>query len=310
MIKPKFNLIKYIKGNVESNKEDIKQLLGMLFPYFELRKRAVDVYIKDIEKSNLSPETKAFCILNVQKLFKELKNQSSIVQVAIQNIKKDTLLDISSGVKEEWLDRFMDSAKFVSDDSLQLIWGRILAGEFDNPGSTPSSMIRILSEINSTYAKVFTNLCSLRRELIVLDENDNQILYDDHIICPLVSNDNPFFNEMGIDYETLQELDTIGLLAFDTNPGFDEVELPKGDKYIYICGILKQIIEEVDRVPVGSIILTDAGKCLRRIINIEPNPGIISIDEKYMNEENLHYLIPSNCKVVIGEDNMPKIIKK
>ena len=39
-------------------------------------------------------------------------------------------------VNEEWLDRFMDSAKFVSQEEIQAIWGKILAKEFENQENT------------------------------------------------------------------------------------------------------------------------------------------------------------------------------
>lgn len=50
-------------------------LMGMLFPYAGLKQKAVNVYIEEIEKSDMPPETKVFTILNIKKTFKKIKNQ-------------------------------------------------------------------------------------------------------------------------------------------------------------------------------------------------------------------------------------------
>ena len=113
------------------------KLLGMLCPYLGLKKKAVDMYVKEIEESNLPPETKVFTILNTKKTFKKLKNQGKIAEIAVENAKEGTDFSEKSRVDEEWFDRFMDAASYVSSDKMQEIWGRILAKEFEEPGTTP-----------------------------------------------------------------------------------------------------------------------------------------------------------------------------
>lgn len=41
----------------------------------------------------------------------------------------------------------MDSAGFVSSEEIQWIWGKILANEFEKPGSTPPNMIRYCQKL-------------------------------------------------------------------------------------------------------------------------------------------------------------------
>ena len=101
--------------------------MGMLFPFAGIKQKAVEMYIAEIEKSDLSTETKVVMILNMKKLFKKLKNQKAIADIAMDNAKKGTNFTENSGVSEEWLERFMDSAGFVSSEAIQWIWGKILA---------------------------------------------------------------------------------------------------------------------------------------------------------------------------------------
>ncbi|MBU5471280.1 DUF2806 domain-containing protein [Falcatimonas sp. MSJ-15] len=96
-------------------------VLEMLFPFAGLKQKAVEMYVEDIEKSDLSAETKAFMILNTKKTFKKIKNQKTIAEIAMENTKQGTDFSEDSGVSEEWLDRFMDSAVFVSSEEIQWI---------------------------------------------------------------------------------------------------------------------------------------------------------------------------------------------
>lgn len=98
-------------------------LLGMLFPYAGIEKRALDMYIADVEKSNMSSESKLIAILSAKKTIKKLKNQKSIADKAVSSAKEGTTFDSSSGVNLEWLERFMDSAGFVSEEQVQIMWG-------------------------------------------------------------------------------------------------------------------------------------------------------------------------------------------
>ena len=148
-------------------------VMGMLFPYAGLKQKAVNLYIEEIEKSDMSSEAKIFTVLNMKKIFKKIKNQKSIADIAMENAKEGTDFSEKSGVSEEWLERFMDSAGFVSSEDIQLIWGKILANEFERPGSTPPNMIRILSEITPKLAKVFRVICSMNVFICPLMEDGN-----------------------------------------------------------------------------------------------------------------------------------------
>lgn len=53
-------------------------LLGMLFPYVGIEKRALDMYLSDIEKSDMSPESKLIATLSAKTTIKKLKNQKKL----------------------------------------------------------------------------------------------------------------------------------------------------------------------------------------------------------------------------------------
>ncbi len=254
--------------------------LAKLFPYFGVKKKAVDCYIDDIKKSALSPETKAMAIMQVRQKFKEINNQSDIVSIAIDYAKDGTDFSDESKVNDEWLDRYMDSAKFVSNEEMKLIWGKILANEFETPGSTPLNMSRILSETSPELAEAFTKICSMKVIIHLVDRDGKENDYEDCVIIPFSGNEE-FFSDQGIHYSTLLELETAGLIKQDSDgyalnirdQNFIKYRIEGFDDLFSISGQERQI-------SIGNVALTAAGRCLEEIIEEKEINGY---DEVIMN---------------------------
>ena len=69
--------------------------------------------------------------------FQELKKQQNIdyaVAFAAQELAGELKVS-KEPVDEDWVSRFFDSVSCVSEKEMQLIWGKILAGEIKEPGS-------------------------------------------------------------------------------------------------------------------------------------------------------------------------------
>ena len=64
------------------------EFLGMLFPYAGIEKKAVDLYIEEIENSDLSTEAKMISLLNAKKTLKKLKNQKKIAEILNLHLSK------------------------------------------------------------------------------------------------------------------------------------------------------------------------------------------------------------------------------
>ena len=286
----------------ENMQNKTANLLGMLFPYVGIRKEAVDCYISEIEKSDLSPESKAFAIYNTKKTFKKFKNQQDIVQIALENAKEGTDFSENSKVNEEWFNRFMESAGYVSDDDIKLIWGKILAKEYEEPGSTPFNMTRILSEITPRYAEVFKNICSMRRITVVVDDEGKEIVSRDDVVVPF-ENNSGFFGKVGIYFNSLCELETLGLIKFDSFAGYTESDLPKGHILTYVNGVTKEIKGEKDNIPCGNVMLTSSGNCLKNIIEQEKINNYEDIESNYMKEQRIDYIENSNFLIKVDGEN-------
>ena len=262
-------------------------LAGMLFPYMGIRKKALDLYITEIENSNLSTDAKIVSVLNAKQTIKKLKNQNSIAEIAIQNAKEGTDFSEKSGVDEEWFDRFMESAAFVSNQEMQLVWGKILANEFERPGSTPPNMTRILSEFTYNYAQAFRTLCSMRVLLVSISEEDeitnaiwrNTIVFQENM---------EYMNKCGITFELLNELESLGVIKFDSLAGYASTNM--SDKKVLVC-INGKVIETTshrgDDFPVGNVIFTAAGEILKSITGAYELEGYEEVIKKFLKSNNV-----------------------
>ena len=284
-------------------------VLEMIFPYMGLKKKTVDMYLAEIEKSDMSLETKMFLTMNAKKTLKQIKNQAKIACIASENAKEGTDFSKNSGVSEEWLERFMDSAGYVSSEDIQLIWGKILATEFEEPGKTPPNMIRILSEMTPMYAKAFKTLCSMQVFLVYLNNYNESVNTRWEIVIPFTDNIQ-YMGELGITFELLGELESLGVIKFDSIAGYISTEINEKRILLFINGETSLISEhEEGIIPLGNVLLTSAGKALKKIISTEPVEGYCNVLRKYMETNNVKFAESTNYQVEVDGERY-RIIDK
>lgn len=264
-------------------------VMGMLFPFAGLKQKAVEMYVEDIEKSDLPAETKVFMVLNMKKTFKKIKNQKAIAEIAMENAKQGTDFSEDSGVSEEWLDRFMDSAGFVSSEEIQWIWGKILANEFERPGSTPPNMIRILSEITPELASAFRYICSMRIWILPLNENGDIQGEIQELFVPYNKNDEKF-RECGVSFNVLNELETLGVIRFESLSGYISTGITN-DKVLICVGDKLDVIEEYrkGKLPIGNVMLTSVGEALKSITDSVEISDYYEMVKIYMSDKGVKF---------------------
>lgn len=277
-------------------------LLSMIFPYAAIEKKAVDMYIDEIEKSDLPLDTKMIAVLNAKTTLKKLKNQSKIIQIADMNINQNNSTVDPSKVNEEWLDRFMDSAGYVSSEEMQVIWAKILANEFERPGSTPPNMIRILSEITPELARAFRKVCSMKVLLCPL--LDDEIIKDEEEVEVLVpySDNHKALRDMGLSFNTLSELETLGIIKF-SSMGYI-LNIKETDKALLYVGEKLEVVTGYEKgaFPIGNVMLTVAGEALSEITEEDNIPSYGELAIEYLKNAGVGFENAHNFQVIETED--------
>lgn len=157
-----------------------------------------------------------------EKILREQGNLDKIVAISADLLKKDK--SATSGnqdsdneekktIEDDWLNNFEKEASQKSTEEMQVLFGRILAGEIRNPGSFSIRAVKILSELDQNTAILFKKLCSV---CIVFE-----IPRDEHIRVPAIDR-SPEFNELsrGLNLDELNVLHEYGLITQDYDSAY------------------------------------------------------------------------------------------
>ena len=221
---------------------------------------AIDTYISDIQKSDYEPIVKAALISSAQKSIKEYCNQNKIVNIAMSSVEENAK---PQNIDNDWIAQYMDKIRLVSDEDFQMIWGKILATECNQPNTIPRVLLHTLERMDREDAEAFTTLCSLAVKVegeyapIILQKRFEE------------------YQKFKINYDKIVNLSSLGLIEADfgaTAVGYylkceEEPAVVKyfENEYIFVPGKMS--------VDVGNVIFTKSGLALRKAISVEPVEG-------------------------------------
>jgi hypothetical protein len=100
------------------------------------------------------------------KLFKEQLRRESAVQVAMEDLRLNPpKADAGEEIDEDWLEMFSRIAETKSNSDMQLLLGKILAGEIRSPNTFSAKTVHTLSVLNQKTAKLFQLFCNISFEI-------------------------------------------------------------------------------------------------------------------------------------------------
>ena len=95
---------------------------------------------------------------NARVSFQEEKRQNNIEAVAWQAAHKTPENVSEEPVHPDWIARFFESVKDVSDETMQSMWASILAGEVATPGQTSLRTLDVLKNLTQQDAREFERI--------------------------------------------------------------------------------------------------------------------------------------------------------
>jgi len=191
-------------------------------------------------------------------------------------------------VENDWITNFFDKCRLISDDEMQRLWSRVLAGEANSPGTYSKRTVNFLSDLDKSDAELFTRLCGFGwavREVVPL-------IYDEQ---------TEIYNKQGINFVTLIHLESIGLIQFQ-QLGFKFLKLPKrlGVMYYGVPVVLELPKDSDNSLDVGKVLLTKIGKELAPISGSKPVEGFFDFVFEKLKSQG--YIIDPKAK---SDDKTP-----
>lgn len=158
---------------------------------------------KESDLQNISAELSSISRL----IAGDLKHQNNISSIFIEAVNQGSEnLSNSADVSEDWFQKFLSEAKNISDTDVQNMWGRILAGEIEKPGSFSIRSLSILRNISSAEAQLFHILASQSVRVHHPDWTGDELF-------PFVMLlNNNYLLPRGMSYGVLESLQDAGLI--------------------------------------------------------------------------------------------------
>lgn len=192
----------------------------------------------------------------------EAQRQNNMEDITAKALPQLTENASPDSVDNDWIVNFFDKSRIVSDNQMQDLWSRVLAGEANSPGTYSKRTVNFLSDLDKVDAELFINLCGF-----------GWMIGD---VVPLVFDvQAEVYNKRGINFTSLSHLDSIGLVQFNSITGIVRRKLPKKFVLLYYGKSLalempKDTGNELD---IGMVRLTRIGQELAPICGSKPVEG-------------------------------------
>jgi hypothetical protein len=194
--------------------EKISEAIGGIFRPYQIRRIA--------EAEAQASSIKAISQIEITELQRralyrffseEAKKQQNIESITAKALPELAEAATPERVEDDWITNFFDKCRLISDEEMQMLWSRVLAGEASSPGRYSKRTVSILSSLDKSDAALFTKLCSFTWDMgefvpVVFDAQDT------------------IYTGAGINFVTLKHLDEIGLISFESFTGYQRTKLP------------------------------------------------------------------------------------
>ncbi len=199
-------------------------------------------------------------------------NMCKIAGVAHEELLSSTEENVPADFNIDWYTRFYESASGISDEEMQRLWAKLLAGEIRRPGSFSLRTIETLKNLSASEAKAFSAISNA-----VYTNVDNEMFYYPHVSIVYRADSNCLVDMLDAGllgpketYSCISYNDSENLVFFDYNNNglliIDDRKkrIPSYDRYLLtISG--QELLTVVDRDQSAVIAnLTDIASDLHR----------------------------------------------
>lgn len=182
------------------------------------------------------------------------------------------------GVDEEWIDYWRVHASKAHEESVQAIWGAILAGEINNPGAVSKHSMSILADMSKFDAETLKGLVSF---FVLMGPDEDSMRGFPFLV---LDEDGKTYNGGEVSYAGLVSLDALGVLRLGDRGAALETRL-----YFWIDGEY-YIAERADSsanwvaLDYGRAGFTNFGAELARFACSDSHPRIREIVESELHQ--------------------------
>ena len=198
-------------------------------------------------------------------IMEEAKKQNNIETITAKALPEVGEEASPERVEDDWIADFFDKCRLISDEEMQTLWAKILAGEANSPGKFSKRTIDLLSSMDKSDAWIFSRLCSF---CVKMDDSNR--------VYPLVYNvSTKIYTDCSINFTSLSHLESIGLIHFNNLSGYVWQNVPQVQSFDYFSRQIRVKFPNLENnvFQLGKAILTRTGEQLVPICGAQPQDG-------------------------------------
>jgi uncharacterized repeat protein (TIGR03899 family) len=177
-------------------------------------------------------------------------------------------------VSEDWFFQFVGGAKSVSDEEMQILWAKILAGEITQPGSYSFRTLNTLKHLTKKEAETFMKVGKLAMI-------ENRLAY----VLNHPRTSNPLFVKFGVSLDEILLMKEIGLITSEIlSVGYVSNERPRQFFLHYASNPLKVVLAPSSAHNFNAEVFTQTGRELLPLIEAKPNKEYIEYFQSLLNK--------------------------
>lgn len=144
---------------------------------------------------DITDEKQLFERSNLRLQYQQAKKEQNIESVIGKAVLElgDKTTDSTEEIDEDWLTRFFETVEDISDEQVQTLWARILAGEVLKPRTYTYRFLTVLKNISK-------------------NELDIVLRFAPFVIDGIAVKEQSLLNKYNIDYQSISLLEDMGLL--------------------------------------------------------------------------------------------------
>ena len=247
--------------------EKISDAIGGIFKPFQIRRvaqaeaeadkiKAIAQVEAQIEIADLTRRALGRFLIEETK---KQNNMESITSKALPQLGNNAK---PQEINDDWITNFFDKCRLVSDEEMQALWAKVLAGEANSPGKYSKRTVNFLGLLDKCDATLFEKLLGFAWFI----GNAVPIVYD---------TDLSIYKEHGITFTSLKHLDDIGLLSYEPITGYRKVGFSKKTMLFYYgTTILIEFSNDTNNeLDIGKVLLSRIGQELAALCGSKPVNG-------------------------------------
>ncbi|GET22097.1 DUF2806 domain-containing protein [Prolixibacter denitrificans] len=245
--------IKVIAESIKANQKSLKQI-----DYNEEKLSLASIDGESI-KAELSLEERTKNRTDFKQQKKQ-KNIEVITQKAAEQLESESTVS-EEPVDEDWTTRFFDYAEDISNEEMQEIWARILAGEIKQPRSYSLRTLELIRNLSKDEANTFMKVAKF-----AIKSGDSHFLFK--------GKDGKILNEeYNINYGDTALLTEIGLIQPGAFVNYQILQQPQDSQSVFTTDkiiLIAKIKANTPTITMPVDVFSKSGNELLKLVS--PNP--------------------------------------